>query len=325
MAEPLVRETQKLYGLPLSQFTAARNARAKTLRKSDPELAAAVAALPKPSVAAGALNELVHEDPSEVRALVQSGKRLRQAQEAAVYRQEGRRPERGDQGAPDCARPRPARPAPAEAERHDGRQGDADTAGGLARSRALAPARARSPARGPDRLRLRPRSRARPCDPCPKPPQEPGAERAKPKVESGPRSVAPGERKPRPRRPSRSNAEPSARCGRRGRLGRGGERPQALAELELGGVLRIEPPQRLDEHRRDGVVPNPVAVCRDHVPGCVLGRGLGQSLPRTPPCTRRSAAPSPRPSGCASSAWSDRRRARRTAPPAPRRRRGGST
>jgi len=84
MAEPLVRETQKLYGLPLSQFTAARNARAKTLRKSDPELAAAVAALPKPSVSAGALNELVHEDPSEVRALVQSGKRLRQAQEAAV-------------------------------------------------------------------------------------------------------------------------------------------------------------------------------------------------------------------------------------------------
>ena len=89
MAEPLVRETQKLYGLPLSQFTAARNARAKALRKSDPELAAAVAALPKPSVSAGALNELVHEDPSEVRALVQSGKRLRQAQEAAVSGKKG--------------------------------------------------------------------------------------------------------------------------------------------------------------------------------------------------------------------------------------------
>ena len=89
MAEPLVQETQKLYGLPLSQFTAARNARAKTLRKSDPELAAAVAALPKPSVSAGALNELVHEDPSEVRALVQSGKRLRQAQEAAVSGKKG--------------------------------------------------------------------------------------------------------------------------------------------------------------------------------------------------------------------------------------------
>ena len=89
MAEPLVRETQKLYGLPLSQFTEARNARAKALRKSDPELAAAVAALPKPSVSAGALNELVHEDPSEVRALVQSGRRLRQAQEAAVSGKKG--------------------------------------------------------------------------------------------------------------------------------------------------------------------------------------------------------------------------------------------
>ena len=89
-ADPLVRETQKLYGLPLSQFTAARNERAKALKKKgEAELAAAVAALPKPSVAAGALNELVHEDPSEVRALVQSGKRLRQAQEAAVSGKKG--------------------------------------------------------------------------------------------------------------------------------------------------------------------------------------------------------------------------------------------
>jgi hypothetical protein len=89
VAEPLVRETQKLYGLPLSEFTAARNARAKALKQKDPELAAAVAALPKPSVASGALNELVHEDPSEIRALVQSGKRLRAAQEAAVAGKKG--------------------------------------------------------------------------------------------------------------------------------------------------------------------------------------------------------------------------------------------
>ena len=89
MAEPLVRESQKLYALPLSEFTAARNARAKALKPKDPELAAAVAALPKPSVAASALNALVHEDPSEVRALVQSGKRLRQAQEAAVAGKKG--------------------------------------------------------------------------------------------------------------------------------------------------------------------------------------------------------------------------------------------
>ena len=89
MADALVSETQKLYGLPLSGFTAARNARAKELKQDDPELAAAVAGLPKPSVAAGALNELVREDPSEVRALIQSGKRLRQAQEAAVAGKKG--------------------------------------------------------------------------------------------------------------------------------------------------------------------------------------------------------------------------------------------
>jgi hypothetical protein len=84
VADPLARETEKLYGLPPGKFTAARNARAKALKQDDPELAAAVAALPKPSVAAAALNELVREDPSEVRALVQSGKRLRAAQESAV-------------------------------------------------------------------------------------------------------------------------------------------------------------------------------------------------------------------------------------------------
>jgi hypothetical protein len=89
MAEPLARETEELYGLAPSEFTAARNARAKALKQQDPELAAAVAALPKPSVAAGALNELAREDPSEVRALIQSGKRLRAAQEAAVAGKRG--------------------------------------------------------------------------------------------------------------------------------------------------------------------------------------------------------------------------------------------
>ena len=89
MADALVKESQKLYRLPLSEFTAARNARAKALKQDDPELAAAVAGLPKPSVAAAALNELVREDQSEVRALIQSGKRLRQAQEAAVSGKKG--------------------------------------------------------------------------------------------------------------------------------------------------------------------------------------------------------------------------------------------
>jgi len=89
VADALVRETERLYGLDPTEFTAARNARAKELKQDDPELAAAVAALPKPSVAAAALNGLLREDPSEVRALIQSGKRLRQAQEAAVSGKKG--------------------------------------------------------------------------------------------------------------------------------------------------------------------------------------------------------------------------------------------
>jgi hypothetical protein len=89
VADALAREQLKLYSLPQAEFTAARNARAKELRNDDPELAAAVAALPKPTAAAAALNELVREDPSEARALIQSGKRLREAQEAAVAGKRG--------------------------------------------------------------------------------------------------------------------------------------------------------------------------------------------------------------------------------------------
>ena len=161
MADALVRETEKLYGLDPTEFTAARNARAKALKKDDPELAAAVAALPKPSVAAAALNELLREDPSEVRALIQSGKRLRQAQEAAVSGKKGADLNDGDPGAPHRARPRPARPAPAQAERPDAREGDQDVARHVGRSRAAAAARARDPARGSRRVRVRARPRPR--------------------------------------------------------------------------------------------------------------------------------------------------------------------
>lgn len=90
MGDSLGKETVALYGLARGEFTAARNARAKELCKKDPELAVAVAALPKPSVSADAINVLAREDPSVVRALVQSGKRLRTAQEAAVAGKPGK-------------------------------------------------------------------------------------------------------------------------------------------------------------------------------------------------------------------------------------------
>ena len=80
----LARETAELYGLSADEFTAARNARAKELKPESPELAAALAKLPKPSAAAAAVNRIARREPSEVRAQIQAGKRLREAQEAAV-------------------------------------------------------------------------------------------------------------------------------------------------------------------------------------------------------------------------------------------------
>jgi len=80
----LAKEAARLYALPPAEYTVARNARAKTLRAQSPELADAVAKLPKPSVAAAAVNALARDQPSEVRELIQAGKRLRAAQEAAV-------------------------------------------------------------------------------------------------------------------------------------------------------------------------------------------------------------------------------------------------
>ena len=79
-----MRETEALYGLPAGEFTKARNARAKELRAEQPELAALLAKLPKPTAAAAAINRVARDDPSEVRALVQAGRALRSAQESAL-------------------------------------------------------------------------------------------------------------------------------------------------------------------------------------------------------------------------------------------------
>jgi hypothetical protein len=84
MERELAGEATDLYGLPADEFTAARNARAKELRREQPQLAAQVAKLPKPTAAAAAVNRLARDEPSEVRALVQAGRRLREAQEAAL-------------------------------------------------------------------------------------------------------------------------------------------------------------------------------------------------------------------------------------------------
>jgi hypothetical protein len=76
------RAVQELYGLPPSEFTRARDARAKELRKAgDRDAADAVKALRKPSVAAWALNQLARERSKDVDRLLGAGQKLRAAQE----------------------------------------------------------------------------------------------------------------------------------------------------------------------------------------------------------------------------------------------------
>ena len=73
---------RELYGLPPGEFTGARDARVKELRKQgEPEAADAVKALRKPTVAAWALNQLARTRSEDVARLIAAGEKLRSAQE----------------------------------------------------------------------------------------------------------------------------------------------------------------------------------------------------------------------------------------------------
>jgi hypothetical protein len=81
----VVRKAADLYGLPLEEFTKARDELAKELRRSEKKEAAdEVKALRKPSVSAWTVNQLARRLPQETRALVKAGDELRKAQRAAV-------------------------------------------------------------------------------------------------------------------------------------------------------------------------------------------------------------------------------------------------
>jgi hypothetical protein len=74
-----------LYGLPLEEFTKARDALAKEVRQAgDKEAADEIKALRKPPVSAWAVNQLARRHPQELRALVKAGEGLRKAQRDAV-------------------------------------------------------------------------------------------------------------------------------------------------------------------------------------------------------------------------------------------------
>jgi hypothetical protein len=74
-----------LYGLPLDEFTKARDELAKELRKGGKkEAAGEVKALRKPNVSAWTINQLARRHPQEMKALVKAGDDLRKAQRGAV-------------------------------------------------------------------------------------------------------------------------------------------------------------------------------------------------------------------------------------------------
>ena len=72
MPEPLSGEIDRLYALPLEEFTHERDQLAKRLRKDgDREAADTVKALKKPSVAAWAVNQVRRDRPEDVRTLLE--------------------------------------------------------------------------------------------------------------------------------------------------------------------------------------------------------------------------------------------------------------
>jgi hypothetical protein len=73
-------EVDRLYSKPLAEFTAARDALARALRRNgDTEAAQEVKALRKPTVSAWAINQLARKERMKVRSLLVAGETLRAA------------------------------------------------------------------------------------------------------------------------------------------------------------------------------------------------------------------------------------------------------
>src|SRR5215207_6894894 len=85
MADAPEDAVDRLYGLPLDAFVGERDALAKELRAARRrDEAAAVKALPKPTVAAWAVNQAVRSQPRAARDLWEAGDVLAAAQEAVL-------------------------------------------------------------------------------------------------------------------------------------------------------------------------------------------------------------------------------------------------
>jgi hypothetical protein len=80
--DALETEIDRLYGLPLDEFTPARDDLARQLRRSgDRDSAERLGRLRKPTVASWALNQARRADPAAVEQLIAAAHRLRDAQE----------------------------------------------------------------------------------------------------------------------------------------------------------------------------------------------------------------------------------------------------
>jgi hypothetical protein len=85
VADRVEEAAERLYGLPLEEFTRERDATAKALRREkERDAAAAVGALQKPSASAWAMNAIAREHPELRDELLAAGEELRAAQEAAL-------------------------------------------------------------------------------------------------------------------------------------------------------------------------------------------------------------------------------------------------
>jgi chromosome segregation ATPase len=73
-------EVDRLYELPLEQFTKARNELARGIRSDDREAAERIAKLKKPTAPAWTLNQLARSHPKDIRAVLKTGAALREAQ-----------------------------------------------------------------------------------------------------------------------------------------------------------------------------------------------------------------------------------------------------
>jgi hypothetical protein len=82
--EGFEQEVDRLFGLPLEEFTSARNELARRLRAAgDDDAAADVRSLAKPTVPAWTINQLSRAEPRAVEALLDAGAALRKAQQRA--------------------------------------------------------------------------------------------------------------------------------------------------------------------------------------------------------------------------------------------------